>query len=378
MSKELDAYIAKINKQAKSQVIVKGSDLKDKVIPRVTTGSLAFDLMLGGGWPLNCWNEVIGHESNGKTVMALKTLAANQALNPKYEVLWVASEHFNLEWAQDLGVDLDRVALVETQAMEEAYQYMDDALSARAVDAIVLDSYPALIASQEAEKSMMDLTIGRGAMITAQFMRKSGSSQRRSLVDEDRPCLGIIINQWREKIGVMYGDPRTTPGGKAKNFSYHTRVEVSRDDWLSRGDTKVGLAIKARTVKNKTAPPQRVGQVDFYFSDASPFAKGDYDTVKEVAAISMSLGLVARKGSYYTYGDQQWQGKEGLFGAIREDLDLQADLSAQVRKLVLHDSVLPASAIEEEDDPKPASKPDQSDKFLFPPKPTRKVKRKGA
>lgn len=331
----LDELIAKTNKKAGGTLIVRGSDLKDTTIPRITTGSLAFDLMLGGGWPLNCWNEVIGNESNGKTVMVLKTIAACQAQNPEHETLWIASEDFVPDWAETLGVNLDRVAVASTKVMEEAYQLVIDAIDGRAVDAVVIDSYPALIPTVEDEKTMHEMSVGLGARLTGQFMRKSNKAQRRSLDEEDRPCLGIIINQWREKIGVMYGDPRTTPGGKAKNFSYFTRVEVTRDDWVERGNSKVGISIKAKTIKNKTAPPQRTGLVDFYFQDSSPFRQGEYDTIKEVSSIAISLEVVSRRGAMYHFGEQKWRGKEEFLDALRQDLDLQRDIAEQVKRMVL-------------------------------------------
>ena len=342
----LDDLIAKTNKKAGDTLIQRGSELKDLHIPRITTGSLAFDLMLGGGWPLNCWNEVIGNESNGKTVMVLKTIAACQALNPDHETLWIASEDFVPDWAEALGVNLDQVAVANTKVMEEAYQLVVDCIDTRAADAVIIDSYPALIPTVEDEKSMHEMSVGLGARLTGQFMRKSNKAQRRSLVEEDRDCLGIIINQWREKIGVMYGDPRTTPGGKAKNFSYFTRVEVNRDDWVERGTAKVGLTIKGKTIKNKTAAPQRTGMVDFYFSDASPFRSGDYDTVKEVSNIAISLEVVSRRGAMYHFGEQKWRGKEEFLQAIREDLDLQQTIATAVRAAVLHTpgSAVPAEA----------------------------------
>ena len=335
----LDDLIAKINKKAGDTLIQRGSALKDVSIPRTSTGSLAFDLALGGGWPLNCWNEVIGNESNGKTAMVLKTIAACQALNPDHETLWIASEDFVPDWAESLGVNLGQVAVASTRVMEDAYQLMVDAIDGRAVDAVILDSYPALIPTVEDEKTMHEMSVGLGARLTGQFMRKSNKAQRRSLVEEDRDCLGIIINQWRDKIGTMYGDPRTTPGGKAKNFSYFTRVEVTRDDWVERGTQKVGMAIKAKTIKNKTAPPQRTGVVDFYFSDSSPFHKGEYDTVKEVSNIAISLDVVARRGAMYHFGEQKWRGKEEFLGALREDLDLQLEVDRAVRSAVLHSQV---------------------------------------
>jgi recombination protein RecA len=133
----------------------------------------------------------------------------------------------------------------------------------------------------------------------------------------------------------MYGDPRTTPGGKAKNFAYFTRVEVTRDDWVDSGQTKVGLSIRAKTIKNKTAPPQRVGTVDFYFSDVFPFRKGEYDTVKEVSNIAISLEVVSRRGAMYHFGDEKWRGKDEFLSALRQDLDLQKNIADQVRRMVL-------------------------------------------
>ena len=256
MPSEIDALINQINKKQQENILVRGSDLRHITYQRVTTGSLAFDLMLGGGWPLNCWNEVIGSESHGKTTMVLKTIAANEALNPNYHTLWVAAEEFDPEWAAVLGVNLDNFTFVLTNVMENAYDAVLAILEERAVDAVVIDSYPALVPSEEDDKNMMELTVGRGAYMTNKFMRKSMAVQRRSLTEPDRPCLSILINQWRERIGVMFGDPRTTPGGKGKNYRFLTRVEVAREEWISdTAKRKVGQVIKARTLKNKTAPP---------------------------------------------------------------------------------------------------------------------------
>lgn len=332
----LNQLIKDINKKYGNNTLIYGNEISDLEIPRCTTGSLAFDLMLGGGWPLNCWNEVIGQESSGKTAMVLKTIAANQALNPEHTTLWIASEEIVLPWMSALGVDLKRILIAETQVMEEAYQIMLDALDTHEVDAIVLDSYPALVASGEHEKNMDEMTVGLGAKLTAQFMRKSNKSQRRSLVEDDRDCLGIIINQWREKIGVMHGDPRTTPGGKAKNFSYFTRVEMARQDWIEVSNTKVGITTKAKTIKNKTAPPQRTGVIDFYFQDSGVFKKGEYDVVKEVMNIALSLDIIKRTGAYYTFGDERWHGKEEVLAAVRSEVDIQKAIDAEVRRLVLH------------------------------------------
>lgn len=326
----IEEIIKDANKKYGNDTLVRGDQINYRAIPRCTTGSLAFDVMLGGGWPLNQWNEIIGNESNGKTVMVLKTIAANQALNPDYQCLWVASEEFVPDWAATLGVDLSRVTLATTNVMEEAYQIVIDTLDARAVDAVVIDSLPALVPGEEDEKTMEQFAVGLGARLTGKFMRKSSKAQKRSLVEEERSCLGLIINQWREKIGIVYGDPRTTPGGKAKNFHYFTRVEVARDEWLEKDRQKVGLAIKARTLKNKTAPPQRMGVVDFYFEDSAPFHKGEYDSTKEIFSIAVANDLVERRGAYYEYNGERWQGKEAVLASLREEVDLAATMRQEV------------------------------------------------
>ena len=330
MSATLEEIIARVNKKYGSDTLVRGDQINNTAVPRCTTGSLAFDVMLGGGWPLNQWNEIIGNESNGKTVMVLKTIAANQALNPEHHTLWIASEEFVPDWAMALGVDLSRVTLATTNVMEEAYQIVIDTLDARAVDAVVIDSLPALVPGEEDEKTMEQFAVGLGARLTGKFMRKSSKAQKRSLVDKERDCLGLIINQWREKIGIVYGDPRTTPGGKAKNFHYFTRVEVARDEWLENDKKKVGLAIKARTLKNKTAPPQRMGVVDFYFDDCSPFHKGEYDSVKEVFSLAVASDLVTRRGAYYEYQGNRWQGKDSVLASLREEPELAKAMHDEV------------------------------------------------
>jgi recombination protein RecA len=247
----LASIIASINKKYGEDIVVQGNRVKEE-LPRITTGILAYDLMLGGGWPMNQWSEIIGDESSGKTAIAYKTIAANQALDPEWIAMWVAAEEFVPEYAASIGVDLERLWVVETNIMEHAYDLIIRAMQNRAVDCIVLDSLPALVPGDEDEKTMAEFQMGLGARLTGKFFRKSSKAQKRSMVNEDRGCTGLIINQWREKIGVMYGDPRTTPGGKAKNFHYFCRVEVKRDEWIKEKDEPVGQTIRGRTMKNKT------------------------------------------------------------------------------------------------------------------------------
>ena len=335
--------MAAINKRFGDSVVVVGEDIRGDLISRITTGSTTFDYVLGGGFPANQWNELIGEPSHGKTAIALKTIAANQAINPEFTTVWVAAEQWVPEYAEMCGVDTSRVIVVETNIMEEAYDAVIAFAESKSVDAIVIDSLPALVPGPEDEKTMDEMTVGRGALLTNKFFRKAGAAMKRSLVENERPILGIIINQWRMKIGVMHGDPRTTPGGVGKDYAYFTRSEVKRDEWIESGSgnnkVRVGQRLKIRVTKNKTAPPQQVAYVDFYFQDFSIYEAGDYDTSKEVAAMAIVKGIVDRRGGWIYYGERKWQGQEALVNSIREEVDLFEEL----RKAVLDASNVPVS-----------------------------------
>lgn len=326
--------IAQINKKLGDNVVVIGENVRADLITRITTGSTTFDYVLGGGFPSNQWNELIGEASHGKTAIALKTIAANQAKDPNFTTVWVAAEQWVPEYAEMCGVDASRVIVIETNIMEEAYDAVLAFAESKSVDAIVIDSLPALVPKPEDEKAMDEFTVGRGALITNKFFRKAGAAMKRSLVEEERPILGIVINQYRMKIGVMHGDPRTTPGGEGKNYAFFTRSEVKRDEWIESGTgvnkTRVGQRIKIRVLKNKTAPPQRVAYVDFYFSAHSIYEAGDYDVAKEITAMVIVKGIVDRKGGWIYYGDRKWQGQEALAESIRSELDLFDELRTKV------------------------------------------------
>ena len=325
----LEEIVKSVNKKFGEDVIVQGSRIAE-ALPRITTGILAFDLMLGGGWPVNQWSEIVGDESSGKTAVAYKTIAANQAINPEWVALWVAAEEYVPEYAEAIGVDLDRMWVVESNIMEHSYDLIIRAMDNRAVDCVVLDSLPALVPGDEYERQMDEFTVGLGARLTGKFFCKSAKAQKRSLLEEDRGCTGLIVNQWRDKIGVMWGDPRTTPGGKAKNFHYFTRVEVKKDEWLKDGKVAVGQTIKGRTIKNKTYRPQQQAVVDFYFADSGGFHMGDFDTIKDMVNIAIAYEVITRAGAFYSYQGEKWQGKEKVLEALRSDLGAQESLRAEL------------------------------------------------
>jgi recombination protein RecA len=334
------AVMAKLNKQVGDSVFVIASDLPP--IPRMTSGSPSLDIMLGGGWPCNQWCEVIGKESSGKTTIIHKTIAANQQRDEDFSTLWVASEGYDEEWAQSLGVDTDRVLVQETNSMEAAYTAMLAAAESRAFDAVVLDSYPALIAGAEDEKGMDEIVVAPGARTTGKFFRKAGAKTKRNIDGSERPLLAIVVNQWRDKIGgfAPHGIvPQYTPGGHAKDYVYYTRLEVSRTEWIDEkrqvgaGKIRVGQVIKLKTIKNKAAPPQQVSTIRFYF-DHSPetgLRQGEYDLAKELVALGLLYGVISKRdGGRFAYKDANWHGEGRLLQSIREEPDLADALYAEV------------------------------------------------
>jgi recombination protein RecA len=331
---ELAKVFSDINKKYGSDTIVLGSDIREDLLDRLTTGSLAVDMALGGGWPINQWHEIIGEASNGKTALALKTIAANQKRDPEFTTVWVAAEQWVPKYAEMCGVDTSKIYVISTNLMEEAYEAVIRIAESKAVDCIVVDSLPALVPGAENDKDMGEFTVGRGALLTNTFFRKVGMASKRSLTEHERPFIGLMINQWRSKIGVMYGDPRTTPGGLGKDYAFFTRIEVKRDEWIEEGTgqekRKIGQSIKVRVMKNKSAPPSQVAVVDFYFSDGKAAKAGEFDFAKEILSIGILNKVITRAGAYYRYADRQWQGSDAMLSTIREELDLKEALEREV------------------------------------------------
>lgn len=339
ISKDVKALVAELNKKHGEGAVTLGSELV--IAKRFTSGSLGLDIILGGGWPGNQWVEVIGRESNGKTAIVLKTIAANQKLDPDFTTVWIAAEHYDTDQATALGVDNERVIVVPTQDMEFAFETMLKFTASKEVDCVVLDSYPALIPGEEEDKTMEDAVVAIGARLFGKFFRKAGGASKRG--PGERPFLGIIINQMRDQIGGFspYGTPQTTPGGNAKNYAFYVRIEVKRDDWIDelrpgKGKHRVGQVIKLTTKKNKSAAPGQMTSVRFFFRDAPRlgFRRGEYDLVEELMTYGIFYDVITRRGAYYTIGERRWgPGKDQLLEDLRHDEELQKTLREQILEL---------------------------------------------
>lgn len=317
----------------------------DMVVPRrYVSGSLLIDASLGGGFAGNQWTEIYGPENHGKTAITLKALAANQALDPNFYTLWVASEHYDLDQAMALGVDTDRVQVLSTRDMPVAYDVILDYLNNRACDQVVLDSYPALIPPDEDSKDMDEYTQAEGAKMTNKFFRKVGKAGLRDYRDpQDRAWFGIFINQPRDSMKTYWTPTgrktmEVTPGGRGKNFAFYSRLDVARAEWIEEGPSKskvkVGQVIRTKTVKNKGGPPQRVASVDFYFTHSSQFRRGEYDLAKDAMTTAVLLGVLERAGSWVKFEGRQWQGLPSVLDSVREEVDLQEALVKRTREAI--------------------------------------------
>jgi recombination protein RecA len=267
-------------------------------------------------------------------------VAANQVIDPDWIVAWIAGEPYNFEQAKALGVDNSRVIVVDTNETETAYEAALNFVESKTVDCCVIDSYPALIPIEEADKTMGETVVAVGARLTGKFFRKMGKAMHRDA--GDRPITCFFVNQLRDKIGGFSprGTPTTTPGGNAKNYFFYVRAEVTRADFIDearpgKGKVRVGQEVKLRTVKNKSAAPQQVATTRFFFRDAPylGFNRGDYDLAAEYLAYALTYDIITRGGAMYSYGDRKWKGQDATMAALRDDVDLQQDLREEILRI---------------------------------------------
>jgi recombination protein RecA len=294
----LKAALQQIEKQfGEGAIMPLGADQRGP-IPGISTGSLSLDIALGGqGIPRGRVIEVFGPESSGKTTLALHCAA--QAQKKGGIAAMIDAEHaFDPTWAKKLGVELDTLLVSQPNSGEEAMQITEMLVKSNAVDVIIVDSVAALLPRQELEGEIGDSFVGLQARLMSQSLRKLTGAIAKSKTSV------IFINQIREKIGVMFGSPETTPGGRALKFYSSCRIDVRRIGQLKEGEEVVGQRVRAKVVKNKVAPPFRVAEFDMLHSNGISY-EGD------VLDLGVANKIVTRSGAWFKYGETHLgQGKE--------------------------------------------------------------------
>jgi recombination protein RecA len=331
--------MSQLNKRAGEGTIVLASDV---VVPRrFTSGDLALDVALGGGFAGNQWTELIGNESSGKTLVALNSVAANQKADPEFTTFWCAAEPYNTEYAEMIGVDNARVVVAPAaQAMELGLELVEFATASKLYDCVVLDSYPALIPDEEYEKSMDEFVVGTGAKLFNKFWRKAGKVSYRKSDGSEKPFYGIVINQFRDKIGGFSprGVPQTSPGGHGKDYAFYTRLKIQHKEYKTEkrpGVEKpvtVGKTVMVTTMKNKSTAPEQKAEFDFYFRNA-PFSghrRGEIDFAPEYISLGKLFGVIGVRGSWLDFDGMSWKSKADMEASLLEDLTLREKLRDEV------------------------------------------------
>ncbi len=321
--KALELALAQIDKQFGKGAIMRLGQAEKLVTEAISTGSVALDIALGvGGIPKGRITEVYGPESSGKTTLALHLVAEAQKTGGI--CAYVDAEHaLDPEYARRLGVNIDSLLVSQPSTGEEALEITDGLVRSGAVALIVIDSVAALVPKAEIEGEMGDSHMGLQARMMSQAMRKlSGSVSKTG-------CVIIFINQLREKIGVMFGNPETTPGGKALKFYASVRLDIRRVETLKQGTDMVGNRVKVKVVKNKVAPPFRQAEFDIMFGTGISRSGGILD-------MAIELGLANKSGSWFTYGDQRiGQGRENAKQYLEEHPETMTEMEARVREIAV-------------------------------------------
>lgn len=287
-------------------------------IEGIPTGSLSLDMALGGqGIPRGRMIEIFGPESSGKTTLALHIGAEAQKMGGIAAI--IDAEHaFDPTWAKKLGVELDTLLVSQPSSGEEAMQICEMLVKSNAVDVIIIDSVAALVPKKELEGEIGDSHVGLQARLMSQSMRKLTGAIAKS------KCAVIFINQIREKVGVMFGSPETTPGGRALKFYCSCRIDVRRIGALKDGEEQVGQRVKAKIVKNKVAPPFRVAEFDMMHNNGISF-EGD------LLDLGVTHKVVSRSGAWFKYGETYLgQGKEKARYFLIENEDVRDEIKQRV------------------------------------------------
>jgi len=317
--KALETAIAQIEKNfGKGAIMRLGDDIPVNV-EAIPTGSLALDLALGiGGVPRGRIIEIYGPESCGKTTLALHIVASAQKSGG--EAAYIDVEHaLEPAYARALGVDIDNLLISQPDTGEQALEITEQLVRSGALDVVVIDSVAALLPRSELEGEMGDSSVGVVARLMSQALRKLAG------VVSKTNCIVVFINQLREKIGVMYGNPETTPGGRALKYFSSVRIDMRRTETLKSGGEMVGNRTRAKVIKNKVAPPFREAEFDIIYGEG-------ISKIGEIADLGVKLEIIDKAGAWFTVGEQRIQGRDGLKTYLKENPEICDQIEEEIRK----------------------------------------------
>ena len=318
--KALETAIAQIEKQYGAGAVMKLGQHSTLNVEAIPTGSMTLDMALGiGGVPRGRIVEVYGPESSGKTTVALHIAAEAQKLGG--EVAFIDVEHaLDPIYAEKLGVDIDNMLVSQPDSGEQALEIAEALVRSGAIDCIVLDSVAAMVTKAEIDGEMGDTHVGQLARLMSQAMRKLTSVIAKS------NCVAIFINQVREKIGVIYGNPETTPGGRALKFYSSVRIEVRRAEQIKNGAEVIGNRTKCKVVKNKVAPPFKECEFDIMYGQG-------ISRVGEILDLAVELGIVKKGGAWFSYNDVKLgQGRDNSKDFLLSNPDIMNEIEAKIKE----------------------------------------------
>ena len=320
--KALEVALSQIERQfGKGSIMKLGESGGRFEVPVIPSGSIAIDVALGvGGFPRGRVTEIYGPESSGKTTLTLHVLAEAQKLGGI--AAFIDVEHaLDPTYAANIGVDLENLYVSQPDTGEQGLEIVETLVRSNAVDVIVVDSVAAMVPRAEIEGDMGDAHVGLQARLMSQALRKLTS-----IISKSKTAV-IFVNQIREKIGVMFGNPETTPGGRALKFYSSVRCEVRRMDSIKQGGEMLGNRAKVKVVKNKLAPPFKVAEFEILYG------KG-ISREGSLLDVATSLGITKRTGSWYSYGDTRLgQGRDNSRNFLEENPDIADEIERQVRAL---------------------------------------------
>lgn len=317
--KALEAAIAHIEKQYGKGAVMKLGKAPDYNVDVISTGSMTLDMALGiGGVPRGRIVEIFGPESSGKTTVALHIIAQAQKMGG--EVAFIDVEHaLDPVYAKALGVDIDNMLVSQPDSGEQALEIAEALVRSGAIDCIVLDSVAAMVTKAEIEGDMGDAHVGLLARLMSQAMRKL------TAVISKSNCVAIFINQIREKIGIAYGNPETTPGGRALKFYSSVRIDVRKGESIKVGGEVIGAKTKCKVVKNKVAPPFRECEFDMMFGQG-------IDRVGEVCDLATDLNIIVKSGAWFSYNGQKiGQGRENAKEYLRANPEIMKEVEEKIK-----------------------------------------------